>query len=404
MISAIFLANPEGVILIEKQYRSHVDRSRVESALAAISNTAAPAPPIITEGDSTTLLQRQDDIWILGVCTGDEFLLFGVSVIQYVGHLLRQIAPRCDEDAVKSEFPAIYQILDHAIDFGFPFLNEFNTIRTVLSRPPADPSRGLKTDLDFERPWRSVGIERILNAFDVEVTETIDLIVSPLGRIELCHVRGAIQAKCTISGTPQLRVVLSARPKFDDATFHRCVSTDNVDAKTIPFVPPDGTFTLMTYRLTITQAEFPIWAVPKFSWLRGCLNFEITLKVNEAVPLLFDALEAQFEVPNGVGAPTMSAYFGSASFDIGTRVVSWKIGTWARKDSMVLRGNATTEQAFDAGRKSPAVAVLFVTPGTTVSRLVVEDITSVNEEYQWTKSIQYGSRTGSYEFRTTAVT
>jgi AP-3 complex subunit mu len=401
MLSAVFLANPDGVILIEKQYREHVDRSRIDTALVSIANHVVPPPPIINNGDSTVILYRQDEIWIIGVCDGDESLLFAVAVLQDIGHLLHQIAPRgCDEDAIKSEFPTIYQMLDYAIDWGFPFLNEWNTIRTVMSRPPNDPSRGLKTDLDFEKPWRSVGIERILNSFEIGVSERIDLVVSPVGRVELCHIRGEIGVRCTVSGTPDFRVVLSPQPRFDDVTFHRCVTTDNIETKTIAFVPPDGFFTLMTYRVTVTQTEFPIWAVPKFAWVRGCMNFEITLKVQESLQTAVDDLEVQFEVPNGVQMPTMSCYFGKTSYDIGTRAVSWRIGFYSRKDPLVLKGTATTEQGFEVGRRSPPVAVCFKLADATVSKLTIEDISIVNDEYQWTKSIEYVTRTGSYEFRT----
>jgi hypothetical protein len=403
MLSAVFLANPEGVVLIEKQYRAHVERSRLDAALAAISNHVVPPPPVITSGDSTVILQRHGDIWILGVCDGEEFLLFGVTVLQYVGHLLHQITPnKCDENAIKSQFPAIYQVLDYAIDFGFPFLNESNTIQTIMSQPPADPSRGLKTDLDFERPWRSVGIDRLLNSFQVEVFETIDLIVSADGRIEHCHIRGVIQAKSTVSGKPQLRLTLSGRPKFDDATYHPCVATDSIDAKVLPFVPPDGLFTLMTYRVTITQSEFPIWAVPKFACVRGCMNFEITLRILETIPTYLDDVEVRFEVPNGVSQPTMTAHYGQTAYDIGTREAIWTVGLHTRKDPLVLKGTATTDHGFEVARKSPTVTVAFALPGAVISRLAVEEITIANEDYQWTKSVQYFSRTGSYEFRTSS--
>jgi AP-3 complex subunit mu len=401
MLSAVFLANPEGVVLIEKQYREHVDRSRLDAALSAIANHVVPPPPVITSGDSTVLLQRQGDIWILGVCDGEDFILFGVTVVDYVSHLLHQLAPvKCDENAIKSSFPAIYQMLDYAIDFGFPFLNESNTIRTVISRPLSDPSRGVKTDLDFEMPWRSVGIDRLLNSFGVEVYETIDLIVSAHGRIEHCHIRGAIHAKSMMSGSPHLRLTLSGRPKFDDATFHRCVGTDNIDAKVLSFVPPDGLFTLMTYRVTITQSEFPVWAVPKFAWVRGCMTFEITVRVLETLSTYVDDVEVRFEVPHGVSQPTMTAHYGQMSYDIGTREVIWTIGLHARKEALVLKGSATTDHGFEVARKSPTVTVGFLLPGATVSRLAVEDIALANDEYQWTKSAQYSSRTGSYEFRT----
>ena len=47
--------------------------------------------------------------------------------------------------------------------------------------------------------------------------------------------------------------------EIDDCTFHRCVRLGKFDAeRTITFIPPDGQFELMRYRVTAASQPFRI--------------------------------------------------------------------------------------------------------------------------------------------------
>ena len=401
MLSAIFLVNKDGIIIIEKQYREHVPRSQIDSACFAIRESIkTPPPSIIEEGDFSILLHHIGDIWIVGVCEGDEFALFAVSILQYVGRLLSTLLKNgATENSLKDEYPTVYQILDYAVDFGFPFLNEGNTIQTLLTRQPTDYSKGQRLQLDIVRPWRSVGVKRLTNEILVDIIETIDLTVSAHGRTEFCHIRGSVEVNSRLSANPNCKLVLSPSTHYEDATFHRCIETDCRDSKVIPFVPPDGPFTLMKYRITATQSTVPLFITPKFTWSKGNVTFEITAKPDPSLPKALENVEIRFELPDGVLSPSLAPQYGRSSYDTTAHEVVWTIGTYSKKDPITLKGSASTESNFDLGGRFPVIVAQFVTIGLAPSGFKVEKLEIENIEYKAFKGIKYAVQSGNYEFR-----
>ena len=89
--------------------------------------------------------------------------------------------------------------------------------------------------------------------------------------IQLCHlgtilradVDGHILMRAYLSGTPECKFGLNDKlvidknehgmgdaVELDDCRFHQCVRLDEFDSnRTISFIPPDGEFELMSYRL-----------------------------------------------------------------------------------------------------------------------------------------------------------
>lgn len=400
MLSAIFLLNKDAVILIEKQYREKIPRSQIDAACVAIRDRSKNPPDIIEDGDYTILIHQQKDIFIVGVCEGDEFALVPITLLQYVGRLLTNLLKNgCTEVSIKDEYPVVYQILDFAIDFGYPLLNEENTIQTLLTRPPTDYSKGNRLQLDVIRPWRKVGVKKSSNEILIDIIETIDVVVSSHGRADFCHIRGSIEVNSKLSGDPLCKLILSPSTRYEDVTYHRCIENDAPDAKVLPFVPPDGPFTLMRYRITATQSTIPVWIIPKFTWSKGSVTFEITFKPDTSLPKAIEAIQVKFELPDGVLCPSLAAPEGKATYDSTNREVNWSIGTYSKKDPITLKGSASTEQGFDLGGRFPVVSVTFVTIGVAPSGFKVEKLEISNIDYKPFKGIKYVAQSGNYEFR-----
>jgi hypothetical protein len=294
----------------------------------------------------------------------------------------------------------VYQILDYAIDFGFPFLNESNTIQTLLTRPPTDYSKGNRLILDFQRPWRAAAVKDTRNEILIDVIETIDVCVSAEGRIDFCHIRGAVEITSHLSDTPNCKLLLTPQSHYEDVVFHRSVIVEAHEGKVIPFVPPDGFFVLMQYRITATQAQIPIWIAPKFTWSKGSVSFEIAMKPEATLPKHLESVEVRFELPEGVLSPTLAAPDGRATFEASAREVVWFIGMYAKKDPLILRGSASTEHGFDLAGRHPVVSVTFLTGGMAPSGFKIDRMEIENVPYQAYRGVKYLIRGGNYEFRT----
>jgi len=98
----------------------------------------------------------------------------------------------------------------------------------------------------------------------------------PLGTVLRSEIVGSVKVRSFLSGMPELRLGLNDRVQFEsagrqvstakgkaiemeDVTFHQCVKLTRFETdRTISFIPPDGEFELMSYRLN-TSVKPLIW-------------------------------------------------------------------------------------------------------------------------------------------------
>ena len=121
--------------------------------------------------------------------------------------------------------------------------------------------------------WRSEGIRYRKNEVFLDVVESLNLLVSSTGNVLRSEILGAVKMKCYLSGMPELRLGLNDKVMFEttgratrgkaiemeDVKFHQCVRLSRFENdRTISFIPPDGEFELMSYRLN-TQVKPLIW-------------------------------------------------------------------------------------------------------------------------------------------------
>lgn len=105
---------------------------------------------------------------------------------------------------------------------------------------------------------------------------------------------GSVKMRVYLSGMPELRLGLNDKVQFEnsgrgknkaveleDVKFHQCVRLSRFENdRTISFIPPDGEFELMNYRLT-TVVKPLIWVeavVEKFSHSRVEFMIKVSLQ------------------------------------------------------------------------------------------------------------------------------
>merc|ERR1711903_133211 len=114
--------------------------------------------------------------------------------------------------------------------------------------------------------WRIEGIKYRKNEIFLDVIESVNLLGS--------EILGALKMRSYLSGMPELKLGLNDRVLFEqagrsvgkgkavdleDIKFHQCVRLARFENdRTISFIPPDGEFELMSYRLN-THVKPLIW-------------------------------------------------------------------------------------------------------------------------------------------------
>ena len=177
------------------------------------------------------------------------------------------------------------------MDFGYPLTTEPNALKSMI-QPPTAMSRLTNVTLGGSNvsdilpdgtisnmPWRKTDVSYTQNEIYLDIIEEIDAIVDKNGLIVTSEVSGVIAANSRLSGVPDLALSFVNPEVIDDCSFHPCVRYTRFERdRIISFVPPDGTFELMRYRVnTPGKVSAPCYCTPMISYDAGMNQGSITV-------------------------------------------------------------------------------------------------------------------------------
>jgi AP-1 complex subunit mu len=152
---------------------------------------------------------------------------------------------------------------------------EANKIQKSKTDKKADTTQNLvvPTAASNVVGWRTDGIKHNKNEIFLDVVERLNILVSNNGTVLRSEILGTIKMRSTLSGMPELKLGLNDKVLFEmtgkqskgklveleDIKFHQCVRLNKFEnERLITFIPPDGEFDLMSYRLD-THVKPLIW-------------------------------------------------------------------------------------------------------------------------------------------------
>jgi AP-3 complex subunit mu len=166
------------------------------------------------------------------------------------------------------------------MDFGYPLTTEPNALKSMI-QPPTAISRLANVTLGGSNvsdilpdgtisnmPWRKTDVSYSQNEIYLDIIEEIDAIVDRNGLIVTSEVSGVIAANSRLSGVPDLALSFINPEVIDDCSFHPCVRYNRFERdQVVSFVPPDGAFELMRYRVhTGGNVSAPCYCQPMLSY------------------------------------------------------------------------------------------------------------------------------------------
>jgi AP-3 complex subunit mu len=317
------------------------------------------------------------------------------------------------ESIIRQNFATVYQVLDEMIDGGYTSVTETATLKAMIA-PPSLTRKLIDTvtggfsvsdevaDGTGSIPWRSSKIKYIQNQIYVDQVEVVDGIVASNGLTVVCDVYGFFRVNCQLSGLPDLTMTFNRASLIDDVGLHRCVRINQFrNERVISFVPPDGKFKLMSYRVRgIT--EVPISVSPSFhvsatgASNTARLSLQVTRRLNKDLPI--DGVVLTISMPSSVTSATLSANVGSVKTDPLTHETVWTIGYLPVDKTPLLEGSCNLSAEYSKDEK-PVVRGKFSVKKYTSSGLAIGNLSVRNVKYKPTQLCKKITKAGNFEWR-----
>ncbi|KAF8077568.1 Mu homology domain-containing protein [Lyophyllum atratum] len=423
MISAFFIFNQKGEVLISRLYRTDFKRSIADVFRIQVVSNSDVRSPIITLGSTSFFHVRINNLYVVAVTKNNANAALVFEFCYRFINIAKSYFGKIDEESVKNNFVLIYELIDEINDFGYPQNSEIDTLKSyittesiVSSAIVAEESSRITTQATGATSWRRGDVKYKKNEAFVDVVETVNLSMSAKGTVLRADVDGHIQMRAYLSGTPECKFGLNDKlvidksergvgdaVELDDCRFHQCVRLNDFDAtRTISFVPPDGEFELMRYRST-SNVKLPLRIIPTVNEIgTSQVSYTVTVKANFNNKL--SATNVILRIPTPLNTTTVDCKVanGKAKYVPGENVVVWKIPRIQGGSECTFTGTAsltstTTRQVW----ARPPIDVDFQVLMFTASGLIVRFLKVFEKNsYQSVKWVRYLTKaSGSYQIR-----
>ena len=205
-----------------------------------------------------------------------------LELLATIARIFKDYCGTLSEEALRKNFILCYELLDEMIDYGYPQVTRTENLKSFVYNEPivVDPvvntgnmvnpktasasavhkpvissvhANGRKTSLNNNQK----------NEIFVDILERLNILFSNNGYVLNSTIDGCIQMKSYLAGNPQLRLALNedlvvgkdsgryGTVSVDDMNFNDCCNMTEWDsARTLSFIPPDGEFVVLNYRMT----------------------------------------------------------------------------------------------------------------------------------------------------------
>ncbi|XP_077832748.1 AP-1 complex subunit mu-1 isoform X1 [Macaca mulatta] len=458
--SAVYVLDLKGKVLICRNYRGDVDMSEVEHFMPILMEKEEEGmlSPILAHGGVRFMWIKHNNLYLVATSKKNACVSLVFSFLYKVVQVFSEYFKELEEESIRDNFVIIYELLDELMDFGYPqttdskILQEYITqeghkLETGAPRPPATVTNAVS--------WRSEGIKYRKNEVFLDVIESVNLLVSANGNVLRSEIVGSIKMRVFLSGMPELRLGLNDKVLFDntgrgksksveleDVKFHQCVRLSRFENdRTISFIPPDGEFELMSYRLN-THVKPLIWiesVIEKHSHSR--IEYMIKAKSQFKRRSTANNVEIHIPVPNDADSPKFKTTVGSVKWVPENSEIVWSIksfpvstpsrhphapckAAWVPQDPCTSRwgdrrhppppsapqggkeylmrahfGLPSVEAEDKEGK--PPISVKFEIPYFTTSGIQVRYLKIIEKSgYQALPWVRYITQNGDYQLRT----
>ena len=325
-------------------------------------------------------------------------------------------------ESIRDNFVIIYELLDEVMDNGYPqfteakILSEFITVgahQLIAPKAPMAVTNAVS--------WRSEGIRYQKNEVFLDVVESLNIVVNAAGQVVNSETFGALRLRAYLSGMPECKLGLNDKimlhaqnrstkgksVELDDIKFHQCVRLARFENdRTISFIPPDGHFDLMNYRISTANVKPLIWIEASVNRpSRSRVEYVVKVRTHFKSRLQATGVEIKLPVSSDATSPEVNTGLGSVAYVPEQEAMLWKMKSVQGGKEIMMRAKFSLPSVSaleDDGpvQKKPPITCKFEIPYYTVSGVQVRYLKVLERSgYQALPWVRYITKSGNYEFR-----
>uniref|UniRef100_I2CP32 AP-3 complex subunit mu n=1 Tax=Nannochloropsis gaditana (strain CCMP526) TaxID=1093141 RepID=I2CP32_NANGC len=430
MIHSLFILNQHGEVLIEKHWRSVTPRAVCDFFWDEVNKypEKEDVPPLIAASKYNLINIYREDLFLVASMLSEIPPLLVIEFLHRILDIFSEYFGGLEDSSIKDNFSTVYQLLEEMMDHGYPLTTEPNALKAMI-RPPtlltrleaaatgkaSGVSNLLPDGTVSNMPWRKSGVKYNQNEIYLDIVEEMDAIVDCSGQVVSAEVSGFIFANSRLSGIPDLSLLFVDPDVIDDCSFHPCVRYNRFERdRTVSFVPPDGHFELMRYRVTPRQTLVPpIYCTAQIVYSSagkddgvssgrltltlGCKPVHSLILNNKGKSLSFEDVKVTIPFPKAVRTTHLQTNTGTVLYDEASKVARWTVGKMSRERNPQLTG--TILLAGGRPEESPSIQVDWKVPMASVSGLTVLSLQLLNERYRPYKGVRTITKSGRFQVR-----
>ncbi|XP_064626078.1 AP-1 complex subunit mu-1 isoform X1 [Lineus longissimus] len=418
--SAVYVLDIKGKVLINRNYRGDIDMSAIDKFMPLLMDREEEGQmtPILSHNNVTFVFTKHNNLYLVATTKKNANVMLVFSFLHKIVQVFIEYFKDLEEESIRDNFVIIYELMDEVMDFGYPqttdtrILQEYITQEghklEIAPRPPPAVTNAVS--------WRSDGIKYRKNEVFLDVIESVNLLVSANGNVLRSEIVGAIKMRVYLSGMPELRLGLNDKVLFEstgkggksksveleDVKFHQCVRLSRFENdRTISFVPPDGEFELMSYRLN-THVKPLIWVesvIERHAHSR--VEYMIKAKSQFKRRSTANNVDIVIPVPQDADSPKFKTTVGSCKYSPESNTVVWTIKSFPGGKEYLMRAHFGLPSVMSEDSEGkPPIHVKFEIPYFTVSGIQVRYLKIIEKSgYQALPWVRYITQNGDYQLR-----
>lgn len=432
MASSIVLINIKGEVLIYRCYKYDVSRvETMEFCRKIIATKEAKEKPIIYMNGVSYIHTTEGEITLLATTKSNINTAMMFNFLYSFINICKSYFGEWSETQIKNNFVLIYELLDEVMDYGYPQITDPSILKKYITQGGLknDSETKLKleqtlTQLTGTVSWRQPDVFHKVNEVYIDVVESVNLLISRSGEIIKSEVMGNVVVKSNLSGWPECKFGMNDKLQInasknsssttkgisiEDIRFHQCVKLSDFNKdRTITFVPPDGLFDLMTYRVSenvIIPFKIHCNIIETPSPNNPSIPSSIDLDLN--VKALFDSQSfaqdviIKVQIPKNATKVKTHPNLGKAKHEVDKGAIFWRIKKIYGDKDCKLKCEIPLIQVKDPQpwNRVP-VSMEFNIPMFTSSGLRVRFLRVTEKSgYKPLKWIRYVTKAGDFQFR-----